>query len=481
MVANVVQLTESKKQIQQINRIFTEQQQAFRENPAPSVAERRENLKRLKRALLAYQDELMEAIDRDFGGRSPDETILAELMPSIQNINYTLSHLTQWMKPEKRKVHMLFQPARNEIHYEPLGVVGIMVPWNYPLFLTAGPLTAALAAGNRVMIKLSEYTPETSALIQKILEETFPQDLVAVVNGEADVAQSFAAKAFDHLLFTGSTEIGRHVMRAAADNLTPVTLELGGKSPAIVSQDVPMKDAAERIAFGKGINAGQTCVAPDYILCPRDRVNSFVEQFRAAVATMYPTMRDNRDYTSIITQRHHDRLTRLIEDARAKGAEIIEVNPGNEHFGDDTRKMPIQLVLNPTPDMLVLQEEIFGPVLPVVTYGQLEEALNYINDRPHPLALYYFGYNRTEQKRVREQTRSGGICVNDTLVHVGQDDLPFGGVGDSGMGNYHGQEGFVTFSNTRGVMSKQKLNSGKIVHPPHNTLLHKLIYRIFLR
>lgn len=481
MVANVVQLTESKKQIQQINRVFTEQQQAYRDNPMPSPAQRRENLKRLKRALLTYQDELTAAIDQDFGGRSPDETILAELMPSVQNINYTLSHLNRWMKPERRRVHMLFQPARNEIHYEPLGVVGIIVPWNYPLFLTAGPLTAALAAGNRVMLKLSEYTPATSALIQKIIEETFPRDLVAVINGEADVAQAFSAKAFDHLLFTGSTEIGRHVMRAAADNLTPVTLELGGKSPAIVSKDVPMKDAAERIAFGKGINAGQTCVAPDYILCPRDRVNSFVEEFQAATAEMFPTMRDNQDYTSIISQRHHDRLQRLIDDARSKGAEIVEANPGKEHFGADTRKMPIHLVLNPTEDMLVLQEEIFGPVLPVIPYGQLDEALEYINERPHPLALYYFGYNRAEQKYVREQTRSGGICVNDTLVHVGQDDLPFGGVGDSGMGNYHGQEGFVTFSNTRGVMSKQKLNSGKIVHPPHNTLMHKLIYRIFLR
>ena len=481
MVANVVQLTESKKQIQQLNRAFIEQREAFRANPAPSLAERRENLRRLKRALLAYQDELGEAISRDFGGRSFDETLLAELMPSVQNVNYTLSHLKQWMKPSKRKVHMLFQPASNEVHYQPLGVVGIIVPWNYPLFLTAGPLTAALAAGNRVMLKLSEYTPQTNAVIEQMLSESFPADLVTIINGEADVAQAFSSKPFDHLLFTGSTPIGRHVMRAAAENLTPVTLELGGKSPAIISQDVPMKDAAERLAFGKCINAGQTCVAPDYILCPRDRVQSLVESFRSAVSTMYPTMKDNPDYTSIITPRHHARLESLVKDAQDKGAEIVEINPGNEHFGEDTRKMPIRLILNPTEDMQVLHEEIFGPLLPVLTYGDINEALDYINDRPRPLALYYFGYDRRAQKDIEARTHSGGMCINDTLVHVGQDDLPFGGVGDSGMGNYHGREGFETFSNTRGIMRKQKLNSGKIVHAPHGTLLHRMIYRLFIR
>lgn len=481
MVANVVQLTDSRKQVQQISRAFNAQREAFRAQPMPSGTERREHLKRLKQMLLANHDALCDAISDDFGGRSHDETLLAELMPSIQNINYTLSHLASWMKPEKRKVHMLFKPARNEVHHEPLGVVGIMVPWNYPLFLAAGPLTAALAAGNRVMLKLSEFTPATSALLEQLLHETFPSDLVTVINGEAEVAQSFSAQPFDHLLFTGSTPVGRAVMKAAAENLTPVTLELGGKSPAIVSREVPMKDAAERIAFGKAINAGQTCVAPDYILCPRDRVNSFVDSFRSAVARAYPTMKDNPDYTSIINERQHERLTGVLEDARAKGAEIIQINPGNESFGADTRKMPPQLILNATEDMQVLQDEVFGPLLPIVPYDNLEDALAYVNGGPSPLALYYFGYDRGEQRRVREQTRSGGMCINDTLVHVAQDDLPFGGVGHSGMGAYHGREGFVTFSSSRGVMSKQRLNSGKAIQAPYGTLAHKMIYKVFIR
>ena len=356
-----------------------------------------------------------------------------------------------------------------------------MVPWNYPLFLAAGPLTAALAAGNRVMLKLSEFTPATSALLDRLLHETFPSDLVTVINGEADVAQAFSSQPFDHLLFTGSTPIGRMVMKAAAENLTPVTLELGGKSPAIISHEVPMKDAAERIAFGKCINAGQTCVAPDYILCPRDRVNSFVDSFRSAVATMYPTIKDNPDYTSIINERQHERLTSVLADAREKGADIIQINPGNEYFGEDTRKVAPHLILNATEDMQVLQDEVFGPLLPIVPCDGVEDALTHVNDRPNPLALYYFGYDRVEQRRVREQTHSGGMCINDTLVHVGQDDLPFGGVGHSGMGAYHGREGFITFSNPRGVMSKQRLNSGKVIHAPHGTLLHRMIYKLFIR
>ncbi|XOZ32877.1 coniferyl aldehyde dehydrogenase [Halomonadaceae bacterium KBTZ08] len=481
MVANVVHLTDNRKQIQQINRAFNAQREAFRAHPVPSATERREHLKRLKRMLLANQDALCDAISEDFGGRSRDESLLAEIMPSVQNINYTLSHLGGWMKPEKRKVHMLFQPARNEVHYEPLGVVGIMVPWNYPLFLAAGPLTAALAAGNRAMLKLSEYTPATSALLERLLHETFPSDLVTVINGEADVAQAFSSQPFDHLLFTGSTPIGRMVMKAAAENLTPVTLELGGKSPAIVSREVPMKDAAERIAFGKCINAGQTCVAPDYVLCPRDRINSFVDSFRSAVATMYPTLKDNPDYTSIINERQHERLMGILGDARDKGADIIQVNPGNEYFGHDTRKLAPQLILNATADMQVLQDELFGPLLPIVPYDRLEDALDYINNGPRPLALYYFGYDRSEQRHVREQTHSGGMCINDSLVHVGQDDLPFGGVGHSGMGNYHGREGFITFSNARGIMCKQRLNSGKVIHAPHGTLMHKVIYKLFIR
>jgi len=481
MVANVVQLTTQKKQIQQLNRSFAEQQQAFRRNPMPSLAERRENLRRLKRLLLENQDALCAAIDRDFSCRSVDETLLAELMPSVQGINYALKHLKDWMKPSRRHVGLLFQPASNRIYYEPLGVVGIMVPWNYPLFLAISPLTTALAAGNRVMLKLSEFTPHTSALIKELLEDRFPNDLISVINGDVEVSQAFSAKPFNHLLFTGSTAVGKHVMRAAADNLTPVTLELGGKSPALVSADVPMSDAADRIAFGKAFNAGQTCVAPDYVLCPADRVGAFTEEFSNAMSRMYPTLKDNPDYTSIINELQHSRLEKYLADARAKGAEIIAINPANEHFGQDTRKMPIHLVLNATDDMLVMQEEIFGPILPVVPYDTVDEALDYINDRPRPLAMYYFGYNRDSQSYVVDHSHSGGMCINDTLMHVAQDDMPFGGLGESGMGHYHGQEGFHTFSSARGVYSKQRFNSGKVVHPPHGTLLHKMIYKLFIR
>lgn len=481
MVANVVQLTESKKQIQTCRRLFESQREAFSHNTMPSLTERKENLKRLKRVLLSNEDRVIEAIDRDFSCRSRDETLIAEVMPSIQAINYAVKHLDDWMKPSKRHVSILFQPASNKVHYQPKGVVGIIVPWNYPLYLAVGPLVAALAAGNRVMVKMSEFTPHTSALFQELMEQTFPQDLVAVINGDAEVAADFSARPFDHLLFTGSTSVGRLVMRAAAENLTPVTLELGGKSPALVSADVPMPDAAQRIAFGKAFNAGQTCVAPDYVLCPADRVQAFVDEFRNQVATMYPHLRDNDDYTAIINERQYQRLTGYLEDARSKGAEIVEINPAREDLGDGTRKLPITLILNATPEMTVMQDEIFGPLMPVVAYNKLEDALRYINERPRPLALYYFGYDRDEQQVVVEQTHSGGMCINDALVHVAQDDLPFGGIGDSGMGHYHGQEGFQTFSHARAIFAKQRFNSGKFVYAPHGTAMHRMVYRLFIR
>lgn len=482
MVAEVViQITESKKHIQQLNRAFSAQKSAFNANPCPTLEERKDNLKRLKRTLLEHKDELLSTINEDFNGRSHDESILAELMPSVQGINYTLKHLSKWMKPSKRAVELLFQPASNTVYYHPLGVVGIIVPWNYPLYLAVGPLTAALAAGNRVMIKMSEYTPKTSALFEKLMSETFPENLVSVINGDADVAVEFSRKKFNHLLFTGSTSVGRHVMRAAAENLTPVTLELGGKSPAIISADVPMDDAAERLAFGKAFNAGQTCVAPDYVLCPADRLDHFVEAFQRNFGKQFASLKSNTDFTSIIDERQYKRLQKYVDDARAKGATIVEVNPANENMREGTRKMPIHLILNPTDNMLVMQEEIFGPILPVVTYHHLDDALNFINERPNPLALYYFGYDKKAQKYVLENTHSGGACINDTLMHVAQDDMPFGGVGDSGMGHYHGYEGFLTFTNHKSVFSKQKLNSGKVVYAPYNTLLHKLIYSLFVR
>jgi coniferyl-aldehyde dehydrogenase len=360
--------------------------------------------------------------------------------------------------------------------YQPLGVVGVIVPWNYPLYLAVGPMVGALAAGNRVMLKLSESTPATGLLLKELLARIFPEDLVCVVLGEADVGVAFSRLPFDHLLFTGSTSVGKHVMRAAAENLTPVTLELGGKSPAIVSRDVPLKDAAERIAFGKTLNAGQTCVAPDYVLVPEDRVGAFVEAYRQAVKGFYPTLADNADYTAIINERQLARLNGYVSDATSKGALLIPLFEQGQG-----RRMPHSVLLNVSDEMTVMQDEIFGPLLPIVPYRDLEQAFAYINQRPRPLALYYFGYDKREQHRVLHETHSGGVCLNDTLLHVAQDDMPFGGIGPSGMGHYHGHEGFLTFSKAKGVLIKQRFNAARLIYPPYGRSIQKLIQKLFIR
>ncbi|MFC3152568.1 coniferyl aldehyde dehydrogenase [Litoribrevibacter euphylliae] len=481
MVANVVALSESKREIQNLNQVLSTQKQAFRENPMPSLNERLANLKRLKAMVLKYENEICDAINADFSSRSKDETLIAEIMSVVSGINYCMKNLKQWMKPEKRHVNLLFQPASAKVVYQPKGVVGIVVPWNYPVFLSLGPLCFALAAGNRAMVKMSEYTPRTSALLDKIIGETFDKSLVSVITGEADVAQEFTKKPFDHILFTGSTLVGSHVMRAAAENLTPVTLELGGKSPAIIAPDAPMHDAVDRVCFGKSFNAGQTCVAPDYVLCPTDKLDEFVDYYKETFARLYPSIKDNHDYTAIVDDRQYQRLRTWIEDARSKGAQIIEINPANEDLSSGTRKLPLHIVLNPTPDMTVMQEEIFGPILPVITYNSMNEAINFINDRPRPLALYYFGYNVEEQEHVLAKTHAGGVCLNDAIMHVALDDLPFGGIGPSGMGAYHGHEGFLTFSHAKSVLSKPRLNSGKLAYAPYGKMIHKMIYKFFIR
>ncbi len=481
MVAEVVQLTDHTDPLHALHRIFDNQRHEFNQHMTPSLAERKDDLLRLKRAVLNHKARLIDAINTDFSSRSCDETLLAEIMPAVQGINYTLKHLKRWMKPSRRHVSTMFWPARNEVQYQPLGVVGIIAPWNYPLFLALGPLISALAAGNRAMIKMSEFTPATTEALKLMLRETFSENKVAVITGAADVAIEFSRKPFDHLLFTGSTAVGHHVMRAAAENLTPVTLELGGKSPAIVSTTVPMKDAAERICFGKAFNAGQTCVAPDYVLCPQARLDEFVEQFQACATRFYPTLKHNRDFTSIIDERQRARLQSYLDDAREKGARIITINPAQEDFSEGTLKLPLHLVLDVTENMKVMREEIFGPILPVVAYETLPNALAYINERPRPLALYYFGYDKSEQRHVLDQTRSGGVCINDTLVHVAQDDLPFGGVGHSGTGRYHGFEGFQTLSCVKAVHIKQRFYTGPLMFAPHGSLLHRLIFWRFIR
>lgn len=476
MPAEIAYLQESEHIAEQLEQVFHAQRQAFAANPMPTAGQRQQWLKTLRTLLSNERQALIDAISSDFSHRSADETLLAELMPSLLGIEYASKHLKRWMKSSRRSVGMAFQPASAKVVYQPLGVVGVIVPWNYPLFLAVGPLVGALSAGNRVMLKLSESTPATGQLIKRLFAQVFPEDLVAVVLGEAEVGMAFSKLPFDHLLFTGATSIGKHVMRAAAENLTPVTLELGGKSPAIVSHDVPLKDAAERIAFGKTLNAGQTCVAPDYVLVPEDRVDDFVEAYKKAVQTFYPTLADNPDYTAIINDRQLARLNRYLTDARDKGAKLISLF----HEGQG-RRMPFSLLLNVNDDMTVMQDEIFGPILPIVPYGRIEQAFDYINQRPRPLALYYFGYNKAEQQRVLEQTHSGGVCLNDTLLHVAQDDMPFGGIGASGMGHYHGHEGFLTFSKAKGVLIKQRFNAARVIYPPYGKAIQRLVYKLFIR
>lgn len=458
--------------------LFDAQRQAFANHPMPPAAQRRQWLRSLREALLQDQQSLIEAIDRDFDGRSADETLLAELMPSIQGLRHAERHLQRWMKPSRRTVGLAFQPASAQVLYQPLGVVGVIVPWNYPLLLAIGPLTCALAAGNRVMLKLSEASPASGKALKTLLERVFPADLVSVVLGEVEVGQAFARLPFDHLLFTGSTSVGRQVMLAAATNLTPVTLELGGKSPAIVCASVPLETAAERIAFGKGLNAGQTCVAPDYVLVPRERLDAFAEAYQRAMRRLYPRIADNPDYSAIINTRQLQRLERLLTDARDKGARVLDLYADEPRQG---RRLPPHVLMAVNDDMQVMQDEIFGPLLPLVPYDNLDQALAYINQRPRPLALYYFGYDRAEQAHVLRNTHSGGVCLNDTLLHVAQDDLPFGGVGPSGMGHYHGHEGFLTFSKAKAVLAKQRLNTARLIYPPYGKALQRLIFKLFIR
>ncbi|BCG22316.1 putative coniferyl aldehyde dehydrogenase [Pseudomonas tohonis] len=476
MVADVAYLQQAQQQINQLEELFARQRAAYGDNPMPSADQRIQWLKSLRDLIFDEQDALIRAISQDFSNRSADETLLAEIMPSLHGIHYAKNRVRRWMKPSRRAVGMAFQPASAKVIYQPLGVVGVIVPWNYPLFLAIGPLVGALAAGNRVMVKMSESTPATSQLFKELMARIFPEDLVAVCLGEADVGVAFSKLPFDHLLFTGATSIGRHVMRAAAENLTPVTLELGGKSPAIVSHEVPLDHAAERIAFGKTMNAGQTCVAPDYVLVPRDRVEGFVEAYRTAVKSFYPQLKDNPDYTAIINERQLQRLNGYLQDAEAKGARLVPLFP--EAQG---RRLPHTLVLDVKDDMKLMQDEIFGPLLPIVPYERLDQAFAYINQRPRPLALYYFGYDKREQQRVLHETHSGGVCLNDTLLHVAQDDMPFGGVGPSGMGHYHGHEGFLTFSKAKGVFIKQRFNAARMIYPPYGKSIQKLVYKLFVR
>jgi acyl-CoA reductase-like NAD-dependent aldehyde dehydrogenase len=456
--------------------LLTAQRAAFRHHPYPSHSERREHLRRLEQALFESQEELARALDADFGGRCREEILFSEVFVSLHAIRHARKHVKHWMKRRPRHLDWPLQPARAWVMPQPVGVVGIIAAWNYPIFVTFAPLAGALAAGNRVMLKVSEFTPATAAAVARLMAATFPQDHVTVVTGDATVGQEFASLPFDHLLFTGSTAVGRHVMRAAAENLTPVTLELGGKSPAIIAPDADLDGAAADIAYGKFLNAGQTCIAPDYVLVPRELRDAFVERVRDRIRRYWPDPARNREFTSVINDRHVGRLRTYVEQARSRGVAIVTVGPEPE---SGSRRMAPALILDPPDDLAVMREEIFGPVLPVKTYTALEDAVAYINDHDRPLALYLFTKSSRVGDQVLKRTVSGGACVNDTLVYIAAEDLPFGGIGSSGTGHYHGQDGFDTFSKLKPVFYRNWPGLGRSLRPPYGRM-HQVLKRILI-
>ncbi|MBZ0329674.1 coniferyl aldehyde dehydrogenase [Halomonas sp. ANAO-440] len=458
--------------------LLTAQRAAYRRDGAPSLAERRADLSRLRAALIESRTRLEEAINADFGHRSRHETSIMELGSTISGIDYLHKRLRRMMRPEKRHVaiHLQFGSAR--VEYQPLGVVGVMAPWNYPLVLALMPLATALAAGNRVMLKLSEFTPTINALLEELLGALFSAEQVAVVNGDAAVGAAFSALPFDHLVFTGSTAVGRKVMQAASKHLVPVTLELGGKSPVIVEKGHPLDHACTGIVFGKLVSGGQTCIAPDYALVHEGDLAGFLTRYEAAVAAAYPDGPASEDYTWVINDRHLARLNGLLEDARTKGATVREI--GREAPGANPRAMRPTVVLGVTDDMTIAHEEIFGPILLVFPYRTLDEAIDFVEALPRPLALYYFGHDKAAQRQVLDGTTSGNVTINGTLMHIAQDDLPFGGVGASGIGAYHGIEGFRRLSHAKGIYVQGRCNVATLLRPPFGRMAEWLL-RFVLR
>ncbi len=438
------------------------QRLAYRQAPFPTRDQRIDSLKRLEAAVRRNKDAFAQAVSADFGNRAAPETLLAEVVPVLAAIGFARRRLGGWMRPQRRRVGLNFQPGKAWVEYQPLGCVGIVSPWNYPLLLTLSPLTDALAAGNRVIVKPSEITPRFSALLARVVADTFDPAQVTVITGGPDVAQAMCALPFDHLVFTGSTGVGRQVMQAAAANLTPVTLELGGKSPVVLCRDFDLQAAAKVVALGKFFNAGQTCIAPDYALVPADLAEPFAEAVLAEARRMYPTIAGNADYTSIVSERHYARLHGLRAGAAAGGGRVVCLQDAEAE-----RRLAPTVVLDPPLDGALMQDEIFGPILPVVGYKDLAEAIGFINDRPRPLALYVFTNDAASTQAVLAQTVSGGVTVNGTLLHCIQDDLPFGGVGPSGMGAYHGCDGFTRLSHARGVFKPGRFSGFAFLAPPY--------------
>jgi coniferyl-aldehyde dehydrogenase len=475
---NMMVQPSSEEQKARMLTVLEAQKRAHIREGAPKASLRKDRLNRGIALLVDHKQEIVDAMNADFGARSKDMGMLTDVAGAIGPMKNARDNLERWMRPERRGTEFPFGllGAKAELRYQPKGSIGVISPWNFPVQLTFGPLAGILAAGNRAMIKPSEFTPETSALLARLIDLVFDEEEVAVVTGGADVGAAFAGLAFDHLIFTGGTSIAYHVMRAAAENLVPLTLELGGKSPTIIGRTADFDKAVGRIMAGKTMNAGQICLAPDYVMTPKESRDAFVAAATGAVKAMFPTIKDNPDYTSIINQRHYDRLQGLVADAKAKGATVVELNPANEDFSQqEHRRIPPTLILDATDDMKVMQEEIFGPLLPVRTYETIEEAVAYVNANPRPLGLYYFGQDQTETNTVVDSTTSGGVTLNDVIFHVGQEDLPFGGIGPSGMGAYHGRDGFLEFSHKKAVYLQTNNDILALFRPPFGPKFRGLV------
>ncbi|TBW28902.1 coniferyl aldehyde dehydrogenase [Gramella sp. KN1008] len=456
----------------QLDNLLTKQKQSFTTSP-PDLKKRLENLEKLSNSVEVWKEKLIEAVSSDFGSRSREETLMLEIFPLQDEIRHAKKHLRNWTKRRYVRGSWFLLPASAYYEYQPLGSVGIMGAWNYQVLLTLSPLVDAIAAGNHAILKPSEIAPASAEVIKELINSTFPEEYVHCITGDTQVARNFSSLPFDHLFFTGSGNIGKKIMAAAAENLTPVTLELGGKSPAIIHESYSVKRAAKRILAGKLLNGGQTCVAPDYVILPKDLNDDFKEAALDLVQKFYPDIYDNEQYSHIINESHYNRLKGLLEDAENKGATVVELSKGTS-AGDKFLITP-KLVFNVNDDMEIMQEEIFGPLLPVLNLDTSQEAVAYVNNKPKPLALYYFDSGRKRINWLLKNTLSGGVCINDTVYHLAQHNLPFGGVGASGMGHYHGFDGFKTFSKKRAVMHQRSLAASDLLHPPFTDWKKKLI------
>jgi len=476
-IANHLHSSEA-DQINGLESTFFAQKEAFDLNPHPDFKARLANLDTLYRLIDDNADKFADALNKDFGCRVREESEIAEIIGSLSSIQYLMTNLKKFMRPDKRRISIWFQPAKGEVVLRPLGVVGVIAPWNYTLHLTIAPVAAALAAGNRVMAKMSELTPHTASLLKRLVSEVFPSDTLSIFDGGVDVAQAFSNLPFNHLLFTGSTNVGREIAKAAANNLTPVTLELSGKSPVVVGKYYSVEEAANRVVWGKCFNAGQTCVAPDYIFVPRDKLLEFTRGARAAARRYFPEGIDHENYTSIINQRHWKRINSLIEDAKVNGVEVLPLLDVDSSKLLKRNQIPPTLLLQPTRHCKIFEEEVFGPVLPVFVYDKLSEVIDVIRLNPDPLALYVFSNHKDEISHILNRVGAGNVAINDTLLEYIQNDLPFGGVGKSGSGKYHGKEGFEAFSNKQATFIQSGLGSftgTKLLYPPYGKIAHLML------